>query len=92
MTGGIGAADTMKKSYENNRNLLGKKKHLKELMEEQVVNHNSNKYTFKKADPKSISELHNRLVLENRASLKRTIGILVFLAMIIFGAMYFFVF
>jgi len=89
---GGGAIDAMKKSYENNRNLLRRKKTLKELMDEQGISHNHTKYTFKKADPKHLKELHDQLIIENRKILIRQIGILFFLAVIIFGAIYFIVF
>jgi hypothetical protein len=91
MLGG-GAIDAMKKSYENNRNLLGRRKKLKELIDEQGISHHHTKYTFKKADPESLKKLHTRLIIENRTSLLKQVGILVFLTMIIFGAIYFFVF
>jgi len=59
-------------------------------MDEQGIVHHPTKYPFKKANQKRLKELHDRLVYENRISLKRQIGILIFLAMIIFGALYFF--
>ena len=86
---GSGAIDAMKKSYENNRNLLGKRKRLKELMYEQSTHHHT-KYRFKKANPKSLDDLHKRLQAENRKSLIKQMLVLTFLAIAIFGAMYFF--
>ncbi len=84
--------NAMQKVFENNRHLLGRKKNLKELMDEQGISHHHTKYTFKKADPERIKKLHNQLIGENRISLVKQVGILVFLTMIIFGAIYFFVF
>jgi len=89
---GGGAIDAMKKSYENNRNILGRKKTLKELMDEQGISHHHTKYTFKKADPIHLKELHDRLIIENRNLLIRQIAVLVFLAVIIFGGIYLLVF
>jgi len=84
--------DAMQKVYEKNRSILGRKKTLKELMDEQGMHTHPTKYTFKKADPDHLNELHDQLIIENRKILIRQIGILFFLAVIIFGAIYFIVF
>ena len=68
----------MRKSYENNRNLLGKHKSLKEIYtENHLFENHSPKYEEEPAKPKVLKRIHRKMQKQHRKSVIKSMIVLV---------------
>ncbi len=88
---GFGAGNSMNKSYQQNRNLLGKKKALKDLMKENSASY-QNPYTFAQSSPEKLEQLRIQLREEKRKSTLKLIALLIAIFFILGTAAYWLLF
>jgi len=75
---GWGSMDFMRKSYENNRNLLGKHKSLKELYtENRLFENHSQGMVITRAKPRVIKRIREKLRIQNRRNRIKSIMVLI---------------
>ena len=68
----------MRKSYENNRNLLGRHKSLKEIYtENHLFENHSPKVDVEPAKPKVIRKIHKKMQRQHRTNLIKSMIVLV---------------
>jgi hypothetical protein len=84
---GWGSIDFMRKSYENNRNLLGRHKSLKELYaENHLFENHSPKFKVKPAKPGVIHQIHTKMDRQHRLNrLKSMIALIISIALVSFA-------
>jgi hypothetical protein len=75
---GFGAMDSMRKSYENNRALLGKRKSLKVLYKENsLLKTKKTILKFKTATPNVIRRIREKLKRQKRINLIKSVIVLI---------------
>jgi len=85
---GFGAMDAMKKSYDQNRSLLRRKK-LIEVLNEQGYRTKVKKIRYKKASSKNLESLRNELKKKNKNdALKRLIVLIITALMVCIPLVY----
>lgn len=87
---GGGAIDAMIKSFKNNRNLLGKRKKLKDLYAERRFDHYQKKeFKYIKADPVILKKIHEKIIRDNHLSLVKRV-VLFLITTLVFGGIFFY--
>jgi len=91
---GGGAIDAMRKAIENNKKLLGKRKHLREIYREygSEEHHNYKKPIHHDSSPEQLNALRKKLRRKNRFYYSIQIGLLLTLIALVFGTIYYLIF